>query len=296
MGAEQTRLCVANDHVPPVEDDAGAVQNLVITDDQPIPMWQKEVEALNRATAQPLWKLEVAANARRIAEEERRREEEERKAEEERLRAEAEAEARRLNEEQEKAAAEAEKRKNLEEQRRKKRASELAAQKAKEAPAVRIDNGAGAGPVEDDSLPPSAASEVAWKDRSEKEKKELSKALRDAAKFGTTTEVVKHLDSGIDPNTGDSDGWTPLILAAENGHLDVVEALLKSKADPKAAVKLGEWGNTALHRASKNGHVDVVAVLVSCSDLHAKNYSGKTAADLAKAEGHKEVLKLLRKK
>jgi cytohesin len=55
------------------------------------------------------------------------------------------------------------------------------------------------------------------------------------------------------------DGSTALILAAQNGHLAVVEALLKAGAD---AARATTDGRTALHLAAQNGHTAVVEALL----------------------------------
>ena len=53
-------------------------------------------------------------------------------------------------------------------------------------------------------------------------------------------------------------GATPLWVAAENGHLDVVRHLVEGGAD-KDQAKIS--GATPLHIAAENGHLDVVRYL-----------------------------------
>jgi ankyrin repeat protein len=50
-----------------------------------------------------------------------------------------------------------------------------------------------------------------------------------------------------------SDGSIALMVASENGHLDLVQALLGHDADPNHAMKRD--GSTALMIASQNGHL-----------------------------------------
>ena len=72
---------------------------------------------------------------------------------------------------------------------------------------------------------------------------------------------------------------TPLHLAAENGHLSVVEYLVNQKADINAK----EQNDCApLHLAARNGHLNVVEYLINQkADINAKNKDGKTPLVLA---------------
>ena len=60
------------------------------------------------------------------------------------------------------------------------------------------------------------------------------------------------------PNTMDWFGRTPLMIAARNGHHEVVLLLLEHGAD--ASLK-GPWGGTALSHARDGGHLDVAELL-----------------------------------
>ena len=54
-------------------------------------------------------------------------------------------------------------------------------------------------------------------------------------------------------------GATPLFIAAQNGHLDVVRHLVEVGADKD---KARDDGATPLYIAAENGHLDVVRHLV----------------------------------
>ena len=54
------------------------------------------------------------------------------------------------------------------------------------------------------------------------------------------------------------DGWTPLLLAALKGHLEVVKFLVWIGCDKEAK---HNDGSTLLHLASLNGHLEVVKYL-----------------------------------
>jgi ankyrin repeat protein len=129
------------------------------------------------------------------------------------------------------------------------------------------------------------------------------------------------------------DGFTALLLAAENGHLGVIPVLLSAGAEvdsktesapttEKTVVKFKCYslmffrnGETALHRAAWNGHLGVIAVLLSAgaevdskdrsapttekTALKFKYYSlmffryGETALHLAAMNGHLGVIAVL---
>ena len=84
------------------------------------------------------------------------------------------------------------------------------------------------------------------------------KALYEAAKTGDTAEVAYWLEAGTDPNAQHVEvGSTPLIAAAENGHLDAVKALVAGGADVSVR---SDWDKcTALEAAKARGHDAVVA-------------------------------------
>ena len=61
------------------------------------------------------------------------------------------------------------------------------------------------------------------------------------------------------PNRAGENGSTPLYIACQNGHLDVVRMLLSTEGiDPNRAKK---DGRTPLYVACENGHLDVVRMM-----------------------------------
>ncbi|KAK6343589.1 hypothetical protein TWF730_011180 [Orbilia blumenaviensis] len=81
-------------------------------------------------------------------------------------------------------------------------------------------------------------------------------------------EVVKFLisTSGVNVNTGDDNGRTPLSKAAENGHVEVVKLLIGTdgiKINSKDASN-----KTPLLWAAKNKHLDVVKLLINSGQVN----------------------------
>jgi hypothetical protein len=97
-------------------------------------------------------------------------------------------------------------------------------------------------------------------------------------------ELSSFLAGGGDPNTLDSAGNTPLIVACQNGHLQVCKLLLASSADLNAS---NFKGNTALHYCFSYGYEEIGTYLIECGadDLQTNSegltcYEGLTQSDL----------------
>ena len=59
---------------------------------------------------------------------------------------------------------------------------------------------------------------------------------------------------------------TPLYNASDNGHKEIVSALIVADAD---VIKANNYGNTPLYIASCNGHKEIVSALISAgSDVN----------------------------
>ena len=94
-----------------------------------------------------------------------------------------------------------------------------------------------------------------------------------------------------DLERADEDGGTPALLAAQNGHLDVLKFLQSAGCNLERAKNNG---STPALVAAGNGHVDVSKLLhgAGCS-LERANINGWTPALFAAHKGHVEVLKFL---
>ncbi len=97
-------------------------------------------------------------------------------------------------------------------------------------------------------------------------------------------------------NQTDAKGGTPLFIAAKNGHIDVVNALITAKADVNKALTTD--GCTPLCIAAQNGHKDVVdALIVAKADGNKARIDGgngkRTPHNVASNEGRREIVALL---
>jgi ankyrin repeat protein len=114
--------------------------------------------------------------------------------------------------------------------------------------------------------------------------------------------VVRALLKGkADPNVRTDVGHTALWFACDRGNVTVARALLEATADPNLAPAKTEGGvvpvsdgDTALHRAVRVGGVELVKLLLRYqADRKAVNAEGKTALDVARMLGNKDVIDLL---
>lgn len=125
----------------------------------------------------------------------------------------------------------------------------------------------------------------------------MDRAWEDAIRRGGVGWIQELLAAGADVNAKDRYGQTGIMLAAREGRLDVVELLIAHHADLNVTAK---YNLSALMLAVINGHVDVACALVrSGADLSlrgsgAPGFAGKTAYDLAVAQGLSQLGEELR--
>lgn len=285
MGACDSKL-----EAPPeeVKQEAPIIQMLSSED---VPLWKqesetviKEAEATAEATAK--WEVEAAA-----------------KQEQQMAEAAAAKEATSKDKDDKKAKESKAKKKAA---APKKKAAAAAAAVADEKPA---EAAAAAAPAPEAAEAPAPAAaggamdraackerDQAFAKRPKKEQEDLGKQMRTAAKEGNLIEVKGLLEKGVSPNVPDKDGWIAIMEASQAGQAECVQVLLDFGGDAKGTLKLGEWGMTALHFAARNGHLECAKILAPASKLAEKNFQSKTAAEVAKANGYKEIAKICKVK
>ena len=105
---------------------------------------------------------------------------------------------------------------------------------------------------------------------------------------GDLERVRQLIQDGQDVNRGDILGWSPLMLAGENGPDQVVYELIRAGAD----VNGKDYNKrTALHKASSSGHSSVVKTLTEAgANLNVQDVDGMTPLMRAAEGGHANVV------
>ncbi|XP_046547959.1 inversin-like [Haliotis rubra] len=107
-------------------------------------------------------------------------------------------------------------------------------------------------------------------------------------------EIVKYVLSQniLDINRGDKMMRTPLMVASETGHKDVVELLVRSGANVSL---VNEKGRNFLHFACQGGDVETVKYVLAQDNvgINSRDFRGRTPVMEAAKNGHKEVVVFL---
>lgn len=110
------------------------------------------------------------------------------------------------------------------------------------------------------------------------------KGFLQSAEKGNLNAVALFLSSGVDIDTRDERGWTPLMMSSFNGNEEVALLLIRSCADIHAK-DTGGYGS--LHWAAFNGYGNVVKLLVEKgADANALSNHGWTPLLQAATRGH----------
>ena len=110
-------------------------------------------------------------------------------------------------------------------------------------------------------------------------------ALFWAAEEGALQDLCTLLYKGINPNFI-YQGTTPLIVAAGNGHIFSVKALLEAGASVN---RTNDKRQTALSWAASHGHADIVPLLLAHGAHDIPDYEGKTALSCAIDHHHHDI-------
>jgi len=117
--------------------------------------------------------------------------------------------------------------------------------------------------------------------------------LADEAACGDFVAVSRYLRAGDDVNEKNQLGGSSLIVAAQYGHFEVVQTLLR---DRKIDVNLQDnSGETALMKAASEGHKKIVKTLVKRRDIDLNIQDGEGWTTLMHARGKMGIVKILLK-
>ncbi|XP_071111901.1 serine/threonine-protein phosphatase 6 regulatory ankyrin repeat subunit B-like [Haliotis cracherodii] len=112
--------------------------------------------------------------------------------------------------------------------------------------------------------------------------------------LGGHVDMVKYVLSQkvADINSRGQYGWTPPMVAAQKGHRQVFDLLVREGVDVSL---VGVDGNNILHVASLGGHVDIVKYVLSqkVTDINSRGEYGRTSLMLTVGARHRQVFDLL---
>jgi uncharacterized protein len=132
---------------------------------------------------------------------------------------------------------------------------------------------------------------------------QLNDRLCDATWDGDVEQVKVLLRLGADPNYHEDSGYSPLLLAIEQGHVELAEILLANGADVNLRGAQGTWTPliqavetasvvaTELNRRPDNRVIEML--LAHGADVHARSSHGGTALDSAREYGNHEAEAML---
>jgi hypothetical protein len=116
-------------------------------------------------------------------------------------------------------------------------------------------------------------------------------SLHHAAKIGNLNTVIQILNSGVNVNSRDPNGLTPLHTASYYRQLPVVRLLLNRGANINAR---NENGQTPLHSAMYEGHLPTVQLLLNRgANIKARTSIGNTPLHIARIFRHFPIIRLL---
>jgi len=115
--------------------------------------------------------------------------------------------------------------------------------------------------------------------------------LADVIQAGDDAAALKLVESGMNVNTPQGDGTTPLDWATYRLDVGLVKALLAHGADPNA---MNKFGSEPLAEAVKAANLELVKILLGAgAKADAPNADGQTPLMLAARDGQLEIAQLL---
>ncbi|KAF9534972.1 cyclin-dependent protein kinase inhibitor [Crepidotus variabilis] len=117
-------------------------------------------------------------------------------------------------------------------------------------------------------------------------------ALHYAAMKGHSSICDQLLDAGASPNTLDRDNYSPLVYTTLKGDVASARILLeKGKVPAQPSTPTGDFSPLSL--AAQAGHTDVVVLLLDYGAVSTPNNNGEYPIHLAAREGHAAICELL---
>lgn len=115
--------------------------------------------------------------------------------------------------------------------------------------------------------------------------------LIQAAKLGDYEKIRSALTKGDNPDTANSQGVTPFIIAAKGEYIDIMELLLENRASINWQDSLG---NTALFYAvDKTAYETVAFLLENGANPNVQNDSGVAVLMTSAITGDQNIIRLL---
>ncbi len=112
-------------------------------------------------------------------------------------------------------------------------------------------------------------------------------------KEGNRENTGLFIKAGIDINSKDKDGSTALMVASENGDLQMAQLLIQNGADVNAN---NIDGYTALMYAAYKGNVQIAELLIkNKAHVNARDKDGWTALRYASIQRRDDIIKMLTK-
>ncbi|XP_069462112.1 kinase D-interacting substrate of 220 kDa isoform X2 [Ambystoma mexicanum] len=144
--------------------------------------------------------------------------------------------------------------------------------------------------VEDDNVPALKLLLERYKDVDERNENGQTPLML-AAEQGNLEMVQELLGKGANCNLDDIDNWTSLICASKEGHVDVIRELLEWNVNLEHR-DMGGW--TALMWASYKGHTDIVQMLLDKgANPHITGLYSVYPIIWAAGRGHSDIVRLL---
>lgn len=146
-------------------------------------------------------------------------------------------------------------------------------------------------PIPDDLVVELYYTGKAYIEDREKHLGHLNDRLLIAARKGDIKTVEQLIERGAKINDDDhTDSMKAFIAVAQDGRIKFDEQL-----NEKLAKMINHVGNTALLMAAYNGHIEIVKLLIEKGvNINAKNIYDWTALDCAQKKGHKNIVDWLK--